>query len=77
MVATFNIFGRPVQSHILSMATLGTTFLAGMYFTRDTGDKNAVKTPPIKASSTEEEEFIKQFLAQAEAEEKKTKAAAH
>ncbi|KAF2098484.1 hypothetical protein NA57DRAFT_75729 [Rhizodiscina lignyota] len=65
MVASYNIFGRQIQSHWLSMATLFGTFGVAMYAT--SGKKAAeAKGPPINASSKEEESFIQDFLKEAE-----------
>ncbi|KAF8464069.1 hypothetical protein BDZ91DRAFT_730674 [Kalaharituber pfeilii] len=69
MVAKFNILGKQVGSHYLALLTLGSTFAIAK-LAMGGGDKNQKPTPPIAASSGEEEEFIKQFLAQAEAESK-------
>jgi len=49
------------------MATLGTTFaISALAF----GGKKTETTPPIQASSSDEEKFVKEFLAKAEAESK-------
>ncbi|RPB03783.1 hypothetical protein L873DRAFT_1800290 [Choiromyces venosus 120613-1] len=67
MVAMYTIAGRQVGSHVLAMATLGITFgLTAMAM----GGKKTETTPPIQASSGDEEKFIKEFLAKAEAESK-------
>ncbi|KAF2836112.1 hypothetical protein M501DRAFT_997351 [Patellaria atrata CBS 101060] len=73
MVVYYEIFGRKVGSHVLSMATLGTTFAGSWLALRGDGKKTAQQTPPINASSKDEENFIQDFLKQAEAEEKKLK----
>ncbi|KAK3115634.1 hypothetical protein LTR53_004841 [Teratosphaeriaceae sp. CCFEE 6253] len=53
----------------LAIATLGTTF-AGASLFMGGSPKPEQKTPPIKASSKDEENFIQDFLKQAEADEK-------
>ncbi|KAF8540422.1 hypothetical protein BDD12DRAFT_698912, partial [Trichophaea hybrida] len=67
MVAQFTVFGRQVGSHVLAMLTLGTTF-AGSYLALSGGEKPT--SPPIQASSTDEEKFIRDFIAKAEKEGK-------
>ncbi|KAL9589008.1 MAG: hypothetical protein Q9203_002202 [Teloschistes exilis] len=64
MVATYTIFGRQVGAHVLSMATLGTTF-AGIYLAMPSKTKEKEKGPPINAASKDEEKFILDFLANA------------
>ncbi|TKA82941.1 hypothetical protein B0A55_01304 [Friedmanniomyces simplex] len=58
------------------MATLGTTFVGAWAFMGGS-PKPAQKTPPIQASSKDEENFIQDFLKQAEAEEKGKAGAKH
>ncbi|KAL7628988.1 hypothetical protein AAE478_000506 [Parahypoxylon ruwenzoriense] len=88
MVAYYTIFGRQVGSHYLSMGVLATLFSGG-YFAFRGGSKKAGQTPPINASSPDEADFIqyaapnipqrtganyrRNFLKQADEEEKKTK----
>ncbi|PWW74300.1 hypothetical protein C7212DRAFT_328993 [Tuber magnatum] len=67
MVAMFTIAGQQVGSHVLAMATLGTTFALTVWAM---GGKKTQTTPPIQASSSDEEKFIKEFLAKAEVESK-------
>ncbi|KAG0640614.1 hypothetical protein HOY80DRAFT_1041375 [Tuber brumale] len=67
MVAMYTIAGRQVGSHVLAMATLGTVFTLSALAI---GGKKTETTPPIQASSSDEEKFIKEFLAKAEAETK-------
>jgi len=67
MVAMYTIAGRQVGSHVLAMATLGTVFTLTAL---SVGGKKAETTPPIQASSSDEEKFIKEFLAKAEVESK-------
>ncbi|ODQ55696.1 hypothetical protein SAICODRAFT_4927 [Saitoella complicata NRRL Y-17804] len=69
------IAGRKVGSHWLSMATLG-VFFGGIVFATSGGSKEqpqalASKIPAITADSSDEENFIKQFLKEAEDAEKK------
>ncbi|KAA8914896.1 hypothetical protein FN846DRAFT_245672 [Sphaerosporella brunnea] len=69
MVAYFDIAGKKVGSHVLAMLTLGTT--AGIaYLSMRGGDKKEKNLPPINAESGDEEKFIREFLANAEKEEK-------
>ncbi|KAK0511368.1 hypothetical protein JMJ35_005941 [Cladonia borealis] len=72
MVAQYTIFGRQVGSHILSMATLGTLF-AGSAIALSGEKKAKEQGPPINAQSTEEEQFIQDFIKNANAEEQKAK----
>ncbi|KAH8146671.1 uncharacterized protein LAJ45_09354 [Morchella importuna] len=65
MVAMYTIAGRQVGSHHLAMATLGSVI--GIVALA-TGGKKDKTTPPIQASSSDEEKFIKEFIAKAEAE---------
>ncbi|KAG5296363.1 DUF2611 superfamily domain-containing protein [Histoplasma capsulatum G186AR] len=71
MVVYYTIAGRQIGSHVLAMATLGTTFL-GCYLAMP-GKTDKKQGPPIKASSKDEEQFIQDFLKNIEAEEKKMK----
>ncbi|KAI4250478.1 MAG: hypothetical protein L6R40_000076 [Gallowayella cf. fulva] len=61
MVATYTILGRQVGSHMLAMATLGTTF-AGIYLAMPSKTKEKESGPPINAASKDEEKFIQDFL---------------
>ncbi|PUU72737.1 hypothetical protein B9Z19DRAFT_1096661 [Tuber borchii] len=65
MVAMYTIAGRQVGSHILAIATLGTVFTLT---TLSVGGKKTETTPPIQASSKDEEKFVKEFMAKAEME---------
>ncbi|KAI5283990.1 hypothetical protein KEM54_001660 [Ascosphaera aggregata] len=76
MVATYTIFGRQVGSHVLSMATIGTV-IGGIALASGGSKKDKTANPPINAGSKDEEQFIKEFLANVQAEEKKTDKAAH
>ncbi|EDN04360.1 DUF2611 superfamily domain-containing protein [Histoplasma capsulatum] len=60
MVVYYTIAGRQIGSHVLSMATLGTTFL-GCYLAMP-GKTDKKQGPPIKASSKDEEQFIQYGL---------------
>ncbi|RMZ73396.1 ATP synthase subunit K mitochondrial [Pyrenophora seminiperda CCB06] len=65
MVAMYNILGRPVGSHVLAMATLGTAFV-GAAFKMSGGKKaDATTTPPINAKSSDEENFVKEYVKKA------------
>jgi len=70
MVATYNIAGRQVGAHVLSMAVLGSTTFLTWLSLRGSGSKKTQTTPPIQASSKDEENFIQDFIRQAEAESK-------
>ncbi|KAL2047066.1 hypothetical protein N7G274_001085 [Stereocaulon virgatum] len=72
MVAQYTIFGRQVGSHVLAMLTLGTT-AAGIAVGLGGKEKSKQQGPPINAQSKEEEQFIQEFLKNAEAEEQKAK----
>ncbi|GAM84320.1 hypothetical protein ANO11243_023140 [Dothideomycetidae sp. 11243] len=52
------------------MAVLGSIF-AGVYVGTRGGGQKAQQTPPIQASSKDEENFIQDFLKEAEAKEAK------
>ncbi|KAH0534073.1 hypothetical protein FGG08_007328 [Glutinoglossum americanum] len=71
MVVQYTIAGRQVGSHILAIATLGLTGVLSYVSLRSSSSDAAVKAqgPPIKASSADEESFIKEFLKNAEKEE--------
>ncbi|KAF2455006.1 hypothetical protein BDY21DRAFT_350896 [Lineolata rhizophorae] len=72
MVVMYEIAGRKVGSHVLSMATLATAF-GGSYLAMGGKSKGKEQGPPINATSKDEENFIQEFLKNAEAEEKKAK----
>jgi len=63
MVAMYTIAGRQVGSHVLAMATLGTTFTLTAL---SVGGKKTETTPPIQASSSDEDKFVREFMAKAE-----------
>ncbi|KAF2661906.1 hypothetical protein K491DRAFT_686884 [Lophiostoma macrostomum CBS 122681] len=65
MVAMYTIAGRQVGSHVLAMATLGTTG-AIAYLSLSGGKKPEQTGPAINAKSKEEESFIKNFVKKAE-----------
>ncbi|KAL2132446.1 hypothetical protein VTI74DRAFT_3783 [Chaetomium olivicolor] len=75
MVQKYNIFGTQVASHYLAMGVLGTLF--GGVYAMTGGSKKTPATPPINASSPDEADFIKKFIEQADAEEKKESSAKH
>ncbi|KAB5540374.1 hypothetical protein GE09DRAFT_1225821 [Coniochaeta sp. 2T2.1] len=58
MVQYYNIFGRQVGSHYLSMAILATMF-GGTYAAFSGPSKAPAASPPINASSSDEADFIK------------------
>ncbi|KDR76467.1 hypothetical protein GALMADRAFT_246833 [Galerina marginata CBS 339.88] len=70
------IFGRAIKNEYLALATFGTTFGGAWLATR--GGKTAQAKPttvnqakesvPINASSSEEEQFILNFIKEAEKE---------
>lgn len=73
MVAQYTVFGRQVGSHILAMATLGVTFTGSYLALRGGGNKAKEQGPRINASTKEEEDFIQEFIRNANAEEEKAK----
>ncbi|KAF2153287.1 hypothetical protein K461DRAFT_293559 [Myriangium duriaei CBS 260.36] len=67
MVVKYDLLGRKIGSHQLAMAVLGSIF-GGVYIgTRGGSSKQAQQTPPIQASSKDEENFIQEFLKEADA----------
>ncbi|KAK2739571.1 hypothetical protein FQN57_006533 [Myotisia sp. PD_48] len=66
MVATYTIMGRQFGSHVLAMAVLGTTG-AGIFLALPKR-QDKTQSPPISASSKDEEKFIQEFMKAAEAE---------
>ncbi|CAL3971536.1 hypothetical protein PZA11_007982 [Diplocarpon coronariae] len=78
MVQMYTIAGRQFGSHVLAMITLG-TLASGAYLSSGGSAAKKSQTPPINAQSPDEESFIKDFLKNAEADEKKDgkKAPAH
>ncbi|GIJ88356.1 hypothetical protein Asppvi_007276 [Aspergillus pseudoviridinutans] len=72
MVVYYQIAGKQVGSHVLAMGVMGTLF-GGIYLsTRGGGQKKQGVTPPIQASSKDEEKFIQDFLNQVNGEQKKS-----
>ncbi|KZF25481.1 hypothetical protein L228DRAFT_244328 [Xylona heveae TC161] len=72
MVAQYTIAGRQVGSHVvrrllpLAMITLGS--MAGISFLATGGEKKSKEQgPPINATSKDEENFIQEFIKNAEA----------
>ncbi|KAL1888835.1 hypothetical protein Sste5346_009313 [Sporothrix stenoceras] len=74
MVQYYTIAGKQVGSHYLAIATL-TGLFGGIYASTRGGAQKATATPPINASSSDEADFIKKFLENADADEKKKEAA--
>ncbi|BDD56028.1 hypothetical protein MPDQ_004833 [Monascus purpureus] len=72
MVQYYQIAGKKVGSHVLTMATLGTIFGATWLSSRG-GEKKKEQGPPVVASSKDEEQFIQQFLKEVGGEENKAK----
>ncbi|KAL2258938.1 hypothetical protein VTK26DRAFT_7559 [Humicola hyalothermophila] len=69
MGQTYNIFGKQIASQYLAMGVLGTLFGTAYAFTG--GSKKAPATsPPINAGSSDEADFIKKFIEQADSEKK-------
>ncbi|KAJ1726890.1 hypothetical protein LPJ61_004892 [Coemansia biformis] len=68
----FTIAGRKIATHHIVLGMLA-TYGIGIKMALPSTDKT--KQPPINASSTEEGEFVQQFLKAFEEEEKKTKGA--
>ncbi|CAN8102891.1 unnamed protein product [Discula destructiva] len=73
MVQYYTVFGAKVGSHYLAMGVLGALFGGTTLALRGGGNKPATQAPPINAASSDEADFIKKFMEEAEAEEKKTK----
>ncbi|KAI1098297.1 hypothetical protein F4804DRAFT_338352 [Jackrogersella minutella] len=71
-VQMYTIFGRQVGSHYLAMGVLATLF-SGSYLALRGPSKKATQTPPINASSSDEADFIQNFLKQADEDEKASK----
>ncbi|OJJ33203.1 hypothetical protein ASPWEDRAFT_116393 [Aspergillus wentii DTO 134E9] len=71
MVVYYEIAGKKIGSHVLSMATLGTIFTGSFLATRGGGAQKKEQGPPINASSKEEGDFITEFLKTADSGDKK------
>ncbi|KAI1007177.1 hypothetical protein K3495_g1045 [Podosphaera aphanis] len=73
MVQMYTIAGRQIGSHVLAMVTLGTIFGTTAFFTSGSSTaKKAAQIPPINASSSDEENFIKNYLKSADTKESKS-----
>jgi len=72
MVQMYTVLGRQVGSHYLAMGVLSLLF-GGSYAALAGPSKKATQIPPINASSSDEENFIKKFLEQADKDEKASK----
>ncbi|KAJ5895352.1 hypothetical protein N7495_007043 [Penicillium taxi] len=70
MVVYYQIAGKKVGSHVLSIATLSTIFVGAWAATGSSKPKTAAG-PPIAASSSEEGDFIQNFLKEADGGDKK------
>ncbi|KAI7859035.1 hypothetical protein BDC45DRAFT_475728 [Circinella umbellata] len=70
MAGHYVIAGKAVSNHIIAMGFLGAYAAAGAYFALKPSAPQPA-TPPIKASSADEEAFIKEFLKSAEANDNK------
>ncbi|KAI7265607.1 hypothetical protein KC345_g8433 [Hortaea werneckii] len=67
MVVYYQIAGQKVGSHMLSIGVLSTLF--GGIWAMSGGSKKSAgpnNTPPLNASSKDEENFIQEFLKQAD-----------
>ncbi|KAH8681120.1 hypothetical protein BX600DRAFT_504858 [Xylariales sp. PMI_506] len=73
MVQMYTIAGRQVGSHYLAMGVLGVLFGGTYAATRGPSKSKATQAPPINASSPDEENFIKNFLEEANKNEKAAK----
>ncbi|KUJ16584.1 uncharacterized protein LY89DRAFT_647256 [Mollisia scopiformis] len=71
MVQMYTIAGRQVGSHFLAMATLSLLGVGSYVGMGGSAAKKTQQGPPINAGSPDEESFIKDFLKNAEADEKK------
>ncbi|KAJ4270141.1 hypothetical protein ACHAPJ_001100 [Fusarium lateritium] len=64
-VAYYTIAGKQVGGHYLAMAWLASLYAGVKYATSGSPNKpTATATPPINASSSDEADFIKNFLDQ-------------
>ncbi|KAF4308474.1 hypothetical protein GTA08_BOTSDO03642 [Botryosphaeria dothidea] len=70
MVVYYQVAGRKVGSHVLAMGVLGTLF-TGIFAATGGSKKTATTVPPINASSKDEENFIQEFLKEAEGKDAK------
>ncbi|KAF7724799.1 hypothetical protein EC973_000756 [Apophysomyces ossiformis] len=70
MAGHYVIAGKAIPNHLIAIGFISAYAAAGIGFSMKPKAPQPA-TPPIKASSADEEEFIRQFLKEAEAEEKK------
>ncbi|KAI8990831.1 hypothetical protein BDF20DRAFT_4939 [Mycotypha africana] len=70
MAGHYTIAGKKIPTYKLSMFFIGAYAAAGAYSVMKPKAPQPA-TPPIQASSADEEAFIREFLQQAEVEEKK------
>ncbi|OOF91322.1 hypothetical protein ASPCADRAFT_211156 [Aspergillus carbonarius ITEM 5010] len=70
MVVYYQIAGKQIGSHVLAMGVLGALF-GGVGLATRGGSQPKPATPPIQASSKDEETFIQDFLKQMNGEDKK------
>ncbi|KFY15190.1 hypothetical protein V491_05745 [Pseudogymnoascus sp. VKM F-3775] len=70
MVVMYNVAGRQIASHWLSIATLTLTF-GGAALAMGGKKVEKTTTPPLNAKNNDEEKFIKDFLADIDSSEKK------
>ncbi|KAI8377799.1 uncharacterized protein BYT42DRAFT_571738 [Radiomyces spectabilis] len=70
MAGHYTIAGKQIPTHIVAMAFIGAYAAAGIGYSMKPKPAQPA-TPPIQASSADEEAFIREFLSKAEAEEKK------
>ncbi|KAL4952416.1 hypothetical protein BDW69DRAFT_167783 [Aspergillus filifer] len=71
MVQYYKIAGQTVGSHHLSLGILSALFGGIFVATRGGGAAAKPATPPIQASSKDEENFIQDFLKQVDGGDKK------
>ncbi|KAL4803969.1 hypothetical protein BDV18DRAFT_143591 [Aspergillus unguis] len=72
MVVYYNIAGRQIGSHHLSLGILSSLF-GGVYLATRGGSPAKPAAPPIKAESKDEENFIQDFLKQVDGGDKDKK----
>ncbi|KAJ9630969.1 hypothetical protein H2203_001497 [Taxawa tesnikishii (nom. ined.)] len=65
MVVKYDIMGRKIGSHYLAIGVLAALF-GGIGAATGGAKKSTAQGPPINASSKEEENFIQDFLKEAE-----------
>ncbi|KAM0432869.1 hypothetical protein ACHAPT_004571 [Fusarium lateritium] len=64
-IAYYTIAGKQVGGHYLAMAWLASLYAGVKYATSGSSNKpNVAAAPPINASSSDEADFIKNFLDQ-------------